>query len=113
MYYIISILATALSVLLVSRLMDSVHVKNYTSAIIVAVLISIANAVLKPILSVIFLPLTLITFGLFTFVINAIIIWLVPKVYSDFKVDGFVSALVFSVLLTIVNAIIFWLVPGI
>jgi putative membrane protein len=71
----------------------------------VTLVISLLNALLKPILVILTIPVTIITFGLFLFVINALIILLAGNLLDNFSVEGFWSALLFSLIIMIVNGI--------
>ena len=107
MSFIINLLVSALVVFGLANILPGVSIKGYGSAIIVALVIGLLNAVVKPVLSFISIPVTILTLGLFSFVITAIIILLVSVFLGDsFHVDGFWYALIFGVVLAIVNSII-------
>ena len=72
--------------------------------------LAIVNTFLTPVITLLTLPINIITIGLFTFVINALIILLVSNFVPGFKVDGFWIALVFSIILSIVNGVLFMIV---
>jgi len=76
----------------------------FFTALIVAVLISILNVTIKPLLQILTIPMTIVTFGLFLLVINAIVILIVDYLVSSFQVEGFWWALFFSLLLSLVNS---------
>lgn len=99
-------LLSGLAVLLTAYLLPGVDVKHYGYALLAALIISIFNILIKPILIVLTIPITVITMGLFLLVINAIIILLVEAVVPGFAVDGFWWALAFSLILSIFNSII-------
>src|SRR5215471_5358923 len=80
-------------------LSDGVHIDTFWTAILLAIVLAILNAFIKPILILLTLPITLLTFGLFLFVINAVIILMTAKFVKGFEVDGFWWALLFSLLL--------------
>ncbi|AQS94860.1 hypothetical protein BXQ17_12570 [Polaribacter sp. BM10] len=103
----LKILLTALAVIVLANILPGVEVSGYVSAIIVAVVIALLNMVVRPLLIFFTLPATLVTFGLFIFVINAIIILLADKLVSGFAVSGFFSALLFSILLSIFRSALF------
>ena len=83
--------------------MSGVHVDNVFVAILAAVVISLLNNFIRPILIVLTLPFTLVSMGLFLLVINAVIILLASKIVPNFGVDGFWTAMVFSLLITVLN----------
>ncbi len=80
-----------------------VTVRNFMSALWVALLLGIVNMLLRPFLILITLPINILTLGLFTFVINGLIILLVSSVVKGFQVSGFWIAVLFSIVLSIVN----------
>ena len=103
----LKILFTALAVVVLATVLPGVSVSGYLSAIIVAVVIALLNMVVKPLLIFFTLPATIVTFGLFLFVINAIIILLADKLVGGFAVSGFFAALLFSILLSIFRSVLF------
>jgi putative membrane protein len=76
------------------------------SAILVALVLSFLNQIVKPILTILTIPITIFTLGFFLLVINAGIIILADKLVSDFKVDGFWYALLFSLILSLITSIL-------
>lgn len=111
MRFIIRLLMTAIVVFLLASFLPGVTVAGYGTAIIVAIVLALLNLIVKPVLVLLTLPVTVITFGLFLLVINAVIILLVDAFISGFSVDGFWVALIFSLLLSIVQSILFSLLP--
>ena len=103
----LKILLTALAVILLANILPGVEVAGYLSAIIVAIVIALLNMIVRPLLIFLTLPATLITFGLFIFVINAIIILLADNLVDGFTVTGFWAALLFSILLSIFRSFLF------
>jgi putative membrane protein len=103
----LKILLTALAVILLANILPGVAVAGYVSAIIVAIVIALLNMIVRPLLIFLTLPATLITFGLFIFVINAIIILLADNLVDGFTVSGFWVALFFSILLSIFRSFLF------
>jgi putative membrane protein len=112
---IISILLNGLSVYLCAFIINSafaaekVRVKNYIAAIVVSVIIGILNMLVRPVLNIIALPINLITLGLFRFVINGLIILLVPYVVNivdpgAFYVDGLIVAMLFSAMVSFLQS---------
>lgn len=92
-----------LAIIIASYLMSGVHVDNVFVAILVAIVISLLNNFIRPILIVLTLPFTLVSMGLFLLVINAVIILLASKIVPYFGVDGFWTAMGFSLLITVLN----------
>lgn len=107
MNYILKILLSAVAVVLLAKLIPGVIVDTYTTAIWVAFLIGILDAILKPILVVLTIPVTILTLGLFLFVINAGLILLADNWIDGFSVSGFWAALLFSILLSFLQSILY------
>lgn len=84
-------------------ILPGVKVDSFVTALVVAVVLGIVNAILKPILVLLTLPINLLTLGLFSLVINAVLILLVTAMVPGFTVAGFWTALVFSVVLSLVG----------
>lgn len=110
MKLIFQLLLTAVVVLVLAEVLPGVTVDTFTTSVIVAVVMALLNVLVKPILVFLTLPATIVTFGLFLLVINAVIILLVDWLVPGLGVDGFWWALLFSLLLTIAQSILFSLV---
>ncbi|HNZ57762.1 MAG TPA: phage holin family protein [Syntrophorhabdaceae bacterium] len=95
----------ALSVMVASYIIPGVSVKGFFTAMWVALFIGIVNVLVKPFLIFITLPINILTLGLFTFVINALLIMLASSVIKGFEVKGFWIAMIFSVVLSVINFI--------
>ena len=89
MTYIIKWLITALSLLAVAYLFSGIHVASFTTAIVVAFLLGLMNTFIRPVLHILALPITIITFGLFALVVNGGIFWFLAKFVDGFSVDSF------------------------
>ncbi|HOF56924.1 MAG TPA: phage holin family protein [Syntrophorhabdaceae bacterium] len=94
-----------LSVMVASYIIPGVNVKGFFTAMWVALFIGIVNVLVKPFLIFITLPINILTLGLFTFVINALLIMLASSVIKGFEVKGFWIAMLFSVVLSVINFI--------
>ena len=104
---VLKVLLTAVAVVLLSKLLNGVSVDGYVTAIIVAAVLGLLNIFVKPLLVLFTLPATILTLGLFLFVINACIILLADKLIDGFDVSSFWTALLFSILLTILQSIFY------
>jgi putative membrane protein len=98
---------SSLAVLAVSYVLPGVALRTYASAIAVALLLGFLRAFLQPLLILISLPVTILSFGLFLFVINAIIVLLADGLLIGFSVQSFGSALLFSLLLSLTQSILY------
>jgi putative membrane protein len=108
MNFIVRILVTAIVAFGLSYILGSgVHIDKFSTALILAIVLAILNAFIKPILIILTFPITIVTLGLFLFVINALIILLAADFVDGFKVDGFWWALLFSLLLSILTSLLY------
>ena len=104
-------LVTAASLFIIDRLDIAIDIKDFSTALWAALAIGLVNAILGPIARVFAFPLTLLTLGLFAFVVNALLFWLASQFVDGFRLkNGFISALIGSVLLSVINWLIFALV---
>ena len=106
MKVILKILLSAIAVIVLAKVLPGVEVVSLWTAIIVALVLAIFNAILKPLLVILTLPVTIITLGLFLLVINAAIILLADYFVDGFTVSGWLWALIFSVLLSFFQSIL-------
>ena len=106
MKFIVNILVSAIAVLISAWLLPGVHVTDYVSALLVAVVLAFLNAVVKPILTILTIPITFFTLGFFLLVINALMIMLASRIIPEFHVNGFWWALIFSLILSLVTGIL-------
>ena len=100
----------ALSLILVAYLIPGITISGFYAALVVALVLGLINAVIRPVLVFLTLPISVLTLGLFTLVINAILFWFVSTVIKGFEVENFLAAffgaLVFSVLSSAINTLI-------
>ena len=99
-------LLNAAALLAVAYLYSGVQIKSYTAALIAALVIGLFNAVLRPILVVLTLPVTVVTLGLFLFVINALMFWSAAGILEGFHVSGFAVALIGSLIYSLLGIVI-------
>ena len=105
MEFLARLITSALADIVTSYLLPGVHVDGAITAIIVAAVLAFLNAIVKPILVLLTIPITVVTLGLFLLVINALMILAAQKIVPGFSVDGFWIALLFSIVLSVVNAV--------
>ncbi|MDP3982684.1 MAG: phage holin family protein [bacterium] len=101
---ILNLVLQAVAVYATAYIIPSVHVADAITALIVALLLAVVNTILKPVLILLTLPVTIITLGLFTFVINALLVLLVDRLVAGFSVDGFLTALIFSFIVSFISS---------
>jgi putative membrane protein len=107
MNFVMRILITAVVAFALSAVLRGIHFHNFLTAIVFSLVLAVFNFLLKPILIILTLPITIVTFGLFLFVINAIIVLVAANFVSGFSVDGFGWALLFSLLLSLLTSILY------
>ena len=103
MYILIRWLLNAAALMAVAYLVPGFHVQTFYTALIVALVLGIVNAVIKPILVILTLPISILTLGLFTFVINASLLLLVSTVVKGFEVESFTAALLGGLVLWVIS----------
>lgn len=103
--FIINWLVSALAIVLSSYLLPGVRVDSFGTAFIAAAVLGILNALVRPLLLLLTLPINILTLGLFTLVINAIVILLVAYFVPGFQIDGLLWAIIFSIVLSIINSL--------
>lgn len=97
---------SASALLFVAYIYNGVQVQSFTAALVAALVIGLFNAVLRPVLVVLTLPVTVVTVGLFLFVINALMFWAAAGVLSGFHVTGFGAALLGSLMYSVLGLLI-------
>ena len=102
-------LIMATSIMLAAYIIPGVVIKGFFAALWVALFIGIINVLVKPFLILITLPINILTLGLFTFVINALLILLASSIIKGFEVKGFWVAMLFSIVLSIINFLLGYL----
>jgi putative membrane protein len=107
MNVVLRIIISAVVAFALSYILSGVHIQSFVTALILAIVLGLLNIFVKPILIILTLPITIFTFGLFLFVINALIILLAAKFVNGFRVDGFWWALLFSLLLSVLTSFLY------
>lgn len=100
------IIITAFSLVLVAEFVPGITVDSALTAIIAALVIGVLNTLVRPILVILTLPITILTLGLFIFVINALIFWFTASFIDGFTVSGFLPALIGSCIVSVVSTLL-------
>ena len=103
MSLVINWVISGIAIVITAYLLPGVTLSGFKAALLAALVLGLINAVIKPVLTLLTLPLTIMTLGLFSLVLNALLIMLVTKVVPGFQVQGFLWAVAFGVVLTVVN----------
>ncbi len=104
--YFLTILITALSLLIVDLAVPGVNITSFPSALIAGVAIGLVNALIKPVLSLLSLPVTFLTLGLFSFVVNGICFWLASVLAPGFAANGIIAIILGPVVLSLVSTLL-------
>ncbi len=103
---LLHVVATAGAILLIAHFIPGIVVASFTTAVIVALVWGLIGLTVKPILTLLTLPITILTLGLFSLILNALLFWLVSVFVPGFSVEGFIPALEGSVILSLVAGIL-------
>ena len=103
MHLIISILINTIAVLVTGYILPGIHISSFWTAIAVAIVLGIVNAILRPIIFILTLPINILTLGLFSFVIMGLLVYLVSAIVPGFKVDNFWWAILFAIIVALIN----------
>jgi putative membrane protein len=104
--FILHLLLTAALLLLVAHLVSGIQVRGWGPAIVGALVLGVVNAIVRPLMILLTLSLTVVTLGLFLFVVNALMLWLALALVPGIRVSGFGAALLGSLLLTVLNVLV-------
>jgi putative membrane protein len=113
MHFLIRVIVNALALLIVAYFLPGVHVTGVLGAVIAAFVLGIVNAILRPILVILTLPIQLVTLGLFTLVINGVLFYWVGHMGIGLVVDGFWPAFWGAIVLAVVSWILSALLRGV
>lgn len=106
--FVVNIIILSAVVFLVANFLPGIRIKNFVTAIIVAIVYSIINFLAGWLFVALALPFIIITFGLFKFVINAFLLWLTDKMIDDFEIKGVLTTFIAAFLITIMDSFIKW-----
>lgn len=107
MRLILKILFSALLAFILARYLPGVHIDSFWTAVVFAVVLSLLNFIVKPILVILTLPITVLTLGLFLIVINSVMVWMASGMIEGFSIDSFGSAFLFSILYSFISFVLF------
>lgn len=104
-------LLSALGLFITSKIVDGFEVKSFGSAMVASMVVGFLNMILRPLLLLLTLPVNILTLGLFTFVVNAMVLRLAASMLKGFNIKSWGPAIIGAFVLAIVNVIIFWMFP--
>ena len=107
MSFVIKVIVTGLAVFVADYLLQGVHINDDAlTVVLVAIVLSLLNMFVKPILVILTIPVTVVTLGLFLLIINALMVKWAAGLVNGFEVDGWVSAILFSLIVSFVSAVL-------
>lgn len=104
MEMVVSILISSFAVFVAGYILPGIHIANYFTAVLVAVVLGVINAFIRPLLLILTLPINILTLGLFTFVIMGLLVLLTSALVPGFEVDGFWWAVAFAIVMWMINS---------
>lgn len=106
MKILLKIIVGAFAVVLASKMITGIEIENWTAAFLAAIVLAVINLVIRPLLIFLTLPINILTLGLFSLVINALLFWFTGSLVDGFFVDGFVPAFMGALVVTVANWIV-------
>jgi putative membrane protein len=106
MTFLIQVVVTAALLLVVANLVRGVDIEGWGGALVAALILGLVNAIVRPIMVFLTFPLTIVTFGLFLFIVNALMLQLTSAIVPGMKVKGFGPALLGSLVLSLLNVVV-------
>ncbi len=103
---LIRLVISTVAILIAGYLLDGVVVSNLTSAIIAAIVLGFLNAFVRPVLQILALPITILTLGLFYFVINILMIYLAAALVDGFAITNLISAILFALIVAVISGVL-------
>ncbi len=111
MHIIFAIIINTIAVLVTSYILPGIHLRSFWTGLAVAIVLGIVNAILRPIIFILTLPINILTLGLFSFVIMGLLVYLVSAIVPGFKVDNFGWAILFALIVAIINWLLWKIIP--
>jgi putative membrane protein len=112
MRLLLAIIINTIAVLVTAYILPGIHIATFWTAVAVAIVLGIVNAILRPIIFILTLPINILTLGLFSFVIMGLLVYLVSAIVPGFKVDNFWWAILFAIIVALVNWVLNALIPS-
>ena len=112
MHLLLNWLVTTAAILIAGYLLPGVEIRSFFTAVITALVLGLINAIIRPVLIILTLPLTVVTLGLFIFIINAFLVLVTSAIVPGFTVQGFSWALLFSLVFSTVSFVLHKIVPA-
>lgn len=113
MQILVALLLNALALIITANIVPGFRVADFTTAVLAAIVLGVINTFIKPVLVVLTLPLNVLTLGLFSFVVNAVVLWLAAAVVSGLTIEGWMPAILAAVVLSLVSTVLSMLMKDI
>ncbi len=110
-HWLIELLILSASVFVATHILSSIHVRNFATAVVVALVYGILKTVFTRIFVVLALPLVILTLGLFYFVINAFLLWITAMLIEGFEVKGIFNTTIAALLISFIDTVLHWAIP--
>lgn len=104
-------LVTSLALIAAAYILPGIKIKNFGIAMVAAAVLGVVNALIRPFVAFFAFPITLVTIGLFTLVINGLMLWLVAKLVPDFEVDGCLTSILGALIVSVISGLMMWILP--
>ena len=112
MSILLAILINTIAVFVTGYILPGIHISSFWTAVVVAIVLGLVNAILRPIIFILTLPINILTLGLFSFVIMGLLVYLVSAIVPGFKVDNFWWAIAFALIVALINWFLWSLTPN-
>lgn len=109
---LVAIIINTIAVFATGYILPGIQMHSFWTAVIVSIVLGIVNAILRPIIFILTLPINILTLGLFSFVIMGLLVYLVSAIVPGFTVDNFGWAILFALIVSLINWFLWSLVPG-
>jgi len=109
---LVAIIINTIAVFATGYILPGIHMHSFWTAVVVSIVLGIVNAILRPIIFILTLPINILTLGLFSFVIMGLLVYLVSAIVPGFTVDNFGWAILFALIVSLINWFLWSLVPG-
>ncbi len=103
---IVALVLNALALMATAYIVPGFRVTDFTTALLAAIVLGVVNTFIKPVLALITLPITIITLGLFSFIVNAVVLFIVSAVVPGLKIDGWIPAILGAIVLSVVGTVL-------
>lgn len=107
--FILHLIVSAVVLMVVARLLDGFTIRSFTSALIGALVLGLVNALIRPVALILSIPLTVLTLGLFIFVVNALMLMLATAITPGVQIRGLWTAILASVIISLFNIVVGWI----